>query len=161
MFFCFAFKNTGICSVLCISGRKSIGIYSIFCFFASLPHETSKRINAVIYSILWLSKSQNLSKNAPCWANLGPFWGSCWTILTQKIENIAKPQNAVKRTILEGRRQGAPAFLLRRRSKAYGCAMATRGPGAPGRIEGLAPDSRPGASCREPKGGNRDRGMAS
>ena len=80
--FCFACKNTGICSVLCLSGRKSIGIYSIFCFFASLPQETSKRKNAVIYSIVLLSKSENLSKNAPCRANLGPFWCSCWAILS-------------------------------------------------------------------------------
>ena len=26
--FCLAFQNTGLCSVLCISGQKSIGIYS-------------------------------------------------------------------------------------------------------------------------------------
>ena len=43
MFFGLAFKNTGICSVLCISGQKSIGIYSIFCFFALLPQKTLKR----------------------------------------------------------------------------------------------------------------------
>ena len=43
MFFCCAFKNTGICSVLCISGPKSIGIYSIFCVFARLPQKTLKR----------------------------------------------------------------------------------------------------------------------
>ena len=59
-FFCCAFKNTGICSVLCISGPKSIGIYSIFCVFAWLPQKTLKRKNAVIYSILWLSKSWKL-----------------------------------------------------------------------------------------------------
>ena len=40
--FCLAFKNTGICSVLCISGPKSIGIYSIFCVFARLPQKTVK-----------------------------------------------------------------------------------------------------------------------
>ena len=62
MFFCCAFKNTGICSVLCISGPKSIGIYSIFCVFAWLPQKTVKRKNAVIYSILWLSKSWKLSE---------------------------------------------------------------------------------------------------
>ena len=39
-----------------------VNIYSIFCFFALLPQETSKRKNAVIYSILLLSKSQNLLK---------------------------------------------------------------------------------------------------
>ena len=37
MFFCLAFKNTGICSVLCISGPKSTGIYSIFCVFCMAP----------------------------------------------------------------------------------------------------------------------------
>jgi len=53
---CFAFKNNGICSVLCISGLKSIGIYSIFCVFALFPQKTLKRKNAVIYSILLLLK---------------------------------------------------------------------------------------------------------
>ena len=62
MFFCLAFKNTGICGVLCILGPKSIGIYSIFCVFAWLPQKTSKRKNAVIYSILWLSKSEKSSE---------------------------------------------------------------------------------------------------
>ena len=62
MFFCLAFKNTGLCSVLCISGPKSIGIYSIFCVFAWLPPTTLKRKNAVIYSILWLSKSEKSSE---------------------------------------------------------------------------------------------------
>ena len=62
MFFYLAFKNTGICSVLCISGPKSIGIYSIFCVFAWLPQKTVKRKNAVIYSILWLSKSEKSSE---------------------------------------------------------------------------------------------------
>lgn len=48
---------------------------------------------------------------------------------------MEKPQNAVKRSIFLGSAAGgAPAFLLRRRSKAYGCATACRGPGAPGRI---------------------------
>ena len=61
-FFCLAFKNTGICGVLCISGPKSIGIYSIFCFFSLLPQKTSKRKNTVIYSILWLSKSEKSSE---------------------------------------------------------------------------------------------------
>ena len=37
MFFCLAFKNIGICSVLCISGPKSTGIYSIFCVFCMAP----------------------------------------------------------------------------------------------------------------------------
>ena len=55
--FCFAFKNTGLCSVLCISFLKSISIYSIFCVFALLPQKTLKRKNAVIYSILLISKS--------------------------------------------------------------------------------------------------------
>ena len=50
-FFCLAFKNTGICSVLCISGPTSIDIYSIFCVFAWLPQKTLKHKNAVIYSI--------------------------------------------------------------------------------------------------------------
>ena len=62
MFFCFAFKNTGICSVLCISGPKSIGIYSIFCVFAWLPQKTLKRKNAIIYSILSISKSWKSSE---------------------------------------------------------------------------------------------------
>ena len=62
MFFCFAFKNTGICSVSCISGWKRIGIYSIFCVFAWLPQKTAKRKNAVIYSILWISKSEKSSE---------------------------------------------------------------------------------------------------
>ena len=50
-FFCCAF-----------SGPKSIGIYSIFCVFAWLPQKTAKRKNAVIYSILWLSKSEKSSE---------------------------------------------------------------------------------------------------
>ena len=41
-FFCLAFKNTGICGVLCISGPKSIGIYSIFCFFCMAPAKDVK-----------------------------------------------------------------------------------------------------------------------
>ena len=61
-FFCCAFKNTGICSGLCISGPKSIGIYSIFCVFAWLSQKTAKRKNAVIYSILCLSKSEKSSE---------------------------------------------------------------------------------------------------
>ena len=60
--FFFAFKNTGICSVLCISGPKSIGVYSIFCVFAWLPQKTVKRKNAVIYHILWLSKTEKSSE---------------------------------------------------------------------------------------------------
>ena len=35
--FCVAFKNSSICSVLCISGLKSI---SIFCLFALFPQKT-------------------------------------------------------------------------------------------------------------------------
>ena len=62
MFFCWAFKNTGICSVLCISGPKSTGIYSIFCVCAWLPPTTLKRKNVVIYSILWLPKSEKSSE---------------------------------------------------------------------------------------------------
>ena len=62
MFFCLAFKNTGICSVLCISGPKSTGIYSIFCVCAWLPPTTLKRKNVVIYSILWLPKSEKSSE---------------------------------------------------------------------------------------------------
>ena len=61
-FFCFAFKNIGICSVFCISGLKSSGIYSFFCVFALLPQKTLKRKSAVIYSILLLSKSQKSSE---------------------------------------------------------------------------------------------------
>ena len=60
--FCCAFKNTGICSVLCISSPKSHGIYKIFCFSGSLSQETSKQKNAVIYNILLLSKSEKLSE---------------------------------------------------------------------------------------------------
>ena len=48
-FFCFAFKNTGICSVLSISGLNSICIYSILDVFALLRQKTLKRKNAVIY----------------------------------------------------------------------------------------------------------------
>ena len=58
MFFCLAFKNTGICGVLCILGPKSIGIYSIFCVFAWLPQKTLKRKNAVN----WLWKSEKSSE---------------------------------------------------------------------------------------------------
>ena len=43
-------------------GPKSIGIYSIFCVFAWLPQKTVKRKNAVIYSILWLSKTEKSSE---------------------------------------------------------------------------------------------------
>ena len=96
MFFCFVFKTTGICSVLCLSGRKSLGIYSIFCFFASLPQETSQRRNAVIYSISWVSKSQNLSKNALCWAHLGAFCGACWAILRHPEPSKRKRAKATK-----------------------------------------------------------------
>ena len=53
MFFCLAFKNTGICGVLCILGPKSIGIYSIFCVFAWLPQKT---VNA-------FRKTKNRPKN--------------------------------------------------------------------------------------------------
>ena len=70
MFFCFAFKNTGICSVLCIFGLKSI---SIFCVFALLPQKTLKRKNAVIYSILSISKSWNLFKKCVKTALLSDF----------------------------------------------------------------------------------------
>ena len=45
-----------LCSVLCISGQKSIGIYSIVCVFAFFPQKTLKRKNVVIYSILLVSK---------------------------------------------------------------------------------------------------------
>ena len=62
VFFCLAFKNTGICSVLCISGPKSTGIYSIFCVCAWLLPTTLKRKNVVIYSILWLPKSEKSSE---------------------------------------------------------------------------------------------------
>ena len=62
MCFFLAFKNAGICSVLCISGPKSSGIYSIFCVFELLPQKTLKRKNAIIHSILWLSKSQKSSE---------------------------------------------------------------------------------------------------
>ena len=55
-FFCLAFKHTGICSVLCISGLKSVGIYSIFCVFAWLPQKTLK------HSILSISKSEKSSE---------------------------------------------------------------------------------------------------
>ena len=41
-FFCMAFKITGICSVLCLSGLKNIGIYSIFCFFFIAPAKDVK-----------------------------------------------------------------------------------------------------------------------
>ena len=73
--FFFAFKNTGICSVLCISGPKSIGIYSIFCVFAWLPQKTVKRKNAVIYSILWLSKTEKSSEKCVKTALFFPILG--------------------------------------------------------------------------------------
>ena len=95
-FFCFAFKNTGICSVLCSSGQKSIGIYSIFCFLASLPQETSERKNAVIYSISSVWKRQTLSKKALRWANLGAFWGSCWASLSHLEPQNRKRAKATK-----------------------------------------------------------------
>ena len=74
MFFCLAFKNTGICSVLCISGPKSIGIYSIFCVFAWLPPTTLKRKNVVIYSILWLPKSEKSSEKCVKTVLFSDFW---------------------------------------------------------------------------------------
>ena len=49
VFFGLASKNTGICSVLCISSLKSIGIYSSFCVFALFPQKTLKRKNAVFF----------------------------------------------------------------------------------------------------------------
>ena len=64
--FCFAIKNTGICSVLCISGLKSIGIYSIFCIFAFFPQKTLKRKNAVTYTILLVSKSKKNGGRGKC-----------------------------------------------------------------------------------------------
>ena len=74
MFFCLAFKNTGICSVLCISGPKSTGIYSIFCVFAWLPPTTLKRKNVVIYSILWLPKSEKSSEKCVKTVLFSDFW---------------------------------------------------------------------------------------
>ena len=74
MYFCLAFKNTGICSVLCISGPKSIGIYSIFCVFAWLPPTTLKRKNVVIYSILWLPKSEKSSEKCVKTVFFSDFW---------------------------------------------------------------------------------------
>ena len=44
----FAFKNTGICSVLRISGLKNIGIYTIYYVFALFPQKTLKRKNPII-----------------------------------------------------------------------------------------------------------------
>ena len=41
--FFFAFKNAGICSVLCISSLKNIDIYSICRVFALLPQKTLNR----------------------------------------------------------------------------------------------------------------------
>ena len=61
-FFGFALKNGGICSVLCISSPKSIDIYSICCVFALLPQKKLNRKNAVIYSILSISKSEKSSQ---------------------------------------------------------------------------------------------------
>ena len=75
-FFACAFKHTGICSVLCISGPKSIGIYSIFCVFAWLPQKTLKRKNAVIDSILWLSKSEKSSEKCVKTALFFPILGT-------------------------------------------------------------------------------------
>ena len=60
--FCFALKNGDICSVLCISSLKSIDIYSICCVFALLPQKKLNRKNAVIYSILSISKSGKSSQ---------------------------------------------------------------------------------------------------
>ena len=74
MFFCLAFKNTGICSVLCISGPKSTGIYSIFCVLAWLPPTTLKRKNVVIYSILWLPKSEKSSEKCVKTVLFSDFW---------------------------------------------------------------------------------------
>ena len=74
MFFCLAFKNTGICSVLCISGPKSTGIYSIFCVCAWLPPTTLKRKNVVIYSILWLPKSEKSSEKCVKTVLFSDFW---------------------------------------------------------------------------------------
>jgi len=62
MFFCFAFKNIGVCSVLCISSLKSIGIYSTFCVFALFRPKALKRKNVVIYSILLLSENHTSSE---------------------------------------------------------------------------------------------------
>ena len=53
---------TGIYSVLCISGPKSIGIYNIFCVCAWLPPTTLERKHVVIYSILLLPKSEKSPK---------------------------------------------------------------------------------------------------
>ena len=56
-------SKTLVFAVFCASRvQKVCGIYSIFCVFAWLPQKTLKRKNAVIYSILWLSKSEKSSE---------------------------------------------------------------------------------------------------
>ena len=50
-------RHIGICSVLCISSLKIIGVYSIFCVFALFPRKKLKRKNAVIYTMLLFSES--------------------------------------------------------------------------------------------------------
>ena len=67
MFCCFAFKSTGICSVLCISSLKKYMvftcIYCIFCVFVLFPLKTLKRKNAVIYTFCNFRKTKNRPKN--------------------------------------------------------------------------------------------------
>ena len=99
--FCFAFKNTGICSVLCISGLKSMGIYNMFCVFAWLPQKTLTCKNVVIYSILLISKSWKSSEK--CVMQNGIFsdfrypqnggglcsWRRLWATLPQQSEGFS------------------------------------------------------------------------
>ena len=64
MFFALLSK-TLVFAVFCASldsSRKSHGIWRIFCVFALLPKETSKRKNVVIYSLFLLSNSLKLSR---------------------------------------------------------------------------------------------------
>ena len=128
MFFCLAFKNTGICSVLCISGLKSIGIYSIFCFFSLLPQKTLKRKNAVIYSILWLSKSEKSSEKC---------------VKTALFSDFRYPQNGGGGAFCSWRRLWATRIPAKKLSptllKDFWCFS---GPGVGGSAAGGAPHLR-------------------
>ena len=95
--FCFAFKNGDICSVLCISSLKSIDIYSICCVFALLRQKKLNRKNAVIYSILSISKSEKSSQKCvktTLFSELG-------TLKTMLLETLLSDPDFVQKAFLQ------------------------------------------------------------
>ena len=123
----------------------------LFCIAPARDVKAQKCCN--LQHFVAVEKSKFVKKCALL-GQLGPFLGLMLGHLDPKnrhrINNMVKPQNAVKRSIFlrraRGRRRGAPPpFLLRRRKKAYGCDTACRGPRAPGRMTALFKGLRPTA----------------